>query len=158
MIEFENRQNVVNFTDDIKKVLKSAIECALKFEKFKNPYEVDVTIVDNKEIRKINKKFRNIDRETDVLSFPMLRFKDGQGGVDEDDINPDTNEVVLGDVVLSFEKALSQSKEYEHSFEREAAYLTVHSVLHLLGFDHEIDNDKKKMRIEEEKIMNEIGL
>lgn len=158
MIEFENRQNVVNFTDGIKEVLQSAIKCALKFENFKNPYEVDVTIVDNKQIREINKKYRNIDRETDVLSFPMLRFKDGKGTIGDDDKNPDTDEVVLGDIVLSFEKALSQSKEYEHSFEREAAYLTVHSVLHLLGYDHETDSDRVKMRNEEKKIMNELGM
>lgn len=158
MIEFENRQNAVNCTDDIKEVLQSAIKCALKFENFKNPYEVDVTIVNNKQIREINKKYRNIARETDVLSFPMLRFKDGKGTIDDDDKNPDTGEVVLGDIVLSFEKALSQSKEYEHSFEREAAYLTVHSVLHLLGYDHEIDSDRIKMRNEEKKIMNELGL
>lgn len=158
MIEFENRQNAVKCTDDIKEVLQSAINCALKFENFKNPYEVDVTVVDNKQIREINKKYRNIDRETDVLSFPMLRFNDGKGTIDDDDKNPDTGEVVLGDIVLSFEKALSQSKEYEHSFEREAAYLTVHSILHLLGYDHEIDSDRIKMRNEEKKIMNELGL
>ena len=158
MIEFENRQNIVNFNDDIKKVLKSAIICALKCENFEKPYEIDVTIVDNRCIREINNTYRHIDRETDVLSFPMLRFKDGHGTIDDDDIDPDTDEVVLGDIVLSFEKTLSQSKEYEHSFEREAAYLTVHSVLHLLGFDHIIDSDRIKMRVEEEKIMYELNL
>src|SRR5699024_8995867 len=106
----------------------------------------------NEEIREINNETRNIDRETDVLSFPMLDFeedkvyKDMYLDFDFDETFKDGDELILGDMVLSLEKALEQSKEYGHSYEREVSYLVVHSILHLLGYDHMVEEDKHKMR------------
>ncbi len=120
--------------------------------------------VDNEEIREINKENRNIDKVTDVLSFPMLDyeedkvFKDMYLNYEFDETFKDGDELVLGDIVLSLERALEQSIEYNHSFEREASYLVVHSVLHLLGYDHMEEDEKKIMRSEEEKILSKMNI
>lgn len=120
--------------------------------------------VDNEEIREINSDTRNIDRETDVLSFPMLDYDDKkvfkeiykEYKFSQSDFDGD--ELVLGDIVLSLEKALEQSIEFNHSFEREASYLVVHSVLHLLGYDHMEEEDKIIMRKREEEILNKLNI
>ena len=114
--------------------------------------EIDVTFVDDAEIRRLNKQFRDIDQPTDVLSFPL-----GENG--EYDRNPETGAAMLGDVVISLERAEKQAKDYGHSFQREVAYLTAHSVLHLLGYDH-VDGgiDAVHMREKEETVMNQLGL
>jgi probable rRNA maturation factor len=163
MIEFDNRQDKIDFSDDIKKNIEISIEGSLKFEEFEKPCEISVVITDNAGIREINREFRNIDKETDVLSFPMLDFEEDYCEEEEiqvgvEDINPSSGEVVLGDIVISLEKALEQSRDYEHSFEREVAFLTVHSVLHLLGYDHEKEEDRVIMRSKEEEILSKLGL
>ena len=115
-------------------------------------------------IREINNETRNIDRETDVLSFPMLDYEDKKvfkemyKGYKFSQSDFDGNELVLGDIVLSLEKALEQSREFNHSFERESSYLVVHSVLHLLGYDHMEDEDKVVMRKREEEILNKLNI
>ena len=107
---------------------------------------------------------RGIDKETDVLSFPMLDYpkdkvyKESYKDFNFDETYMDGDDLVLGDIVLSLEKALEQSKEYDHSFEREASYLVVHSVLHLLGYDHMEEKEKKKMRKREEEILNKLNI
>lgn len=162
MIIFDNTQNKIEFSDEMKALIEKTIKGALKHEKFEKPYEISFLITDNEEIRQINREHRNIDRETDVLSFPMLEFKDGyfkgQIELDVDDLNPDTGEVVLGDIVISIEKATAQAEDYGHSLERELAFLTVHSILHLLGHDHEVEADRVIMRRREDEILNELGL
>lgn len=163
MIEFDNRQDKIEFADDIRKNIENAIGESLEFEGFDKPCEVSVVITDNEGIKEINREFRNIDKETDVLSFPMLDFEEGYYDEEEvqvsvEDINPNSGEVVLGDIVISLEKALEQSKEYGHSFHREIAFLTVHSVLHLLGYDHEKEEDRVIMRSKEEEILGKLGL
>ncbi|WDC83906.1 rRNA maturation RNase YbeY [Caloramator sp. mosi_1] len=163
MIEFDNRQNKIHFTDDMKKLIKNAVESTISYENFNKPYELSIIITDNSEIKEINKQFRGIDKETDVLSFPMLEFddgyyEDGEVEIDIEDINPESGAVVLGDMVISLEKAKEQSIEYGHSFERELAFLVVHSMLHLLGYDHEEDDDRLIMRHKEEEILNNLGL
>ena len=121
-------------------------------EEFPQDAEVSVSIVDNERIHELNKQYRNIDSETDVLSFPL-----GENGVY--DINYDTNEAELGDIVISLEKAEEQAKRYGHSLEREVGYLTVHSMLHLLGYDHELGGiELVRMREKEEKVLTELGL
>ena len=121
-----NEQNKVKLSFSLKRLIKKAIGTALDYEQFDRPCEVSVTVVDNEAIREINREHREIDRPTDVLSFPMF---------DED--FDDGELCILGDIVLSLEKAVEQAEAYGHSLRREVAFLTVHSVLHLLGFDHE---------------------
>ena len=164
MLYIDDRQEKIKPTEELINKIKLTIDFALKEEGVKIPYQISLLFVDNEEIRTINKENRNIDRETDVLSFPMLDYekdkvyKDMYLDYEFDETFMDGDELVLGDIVLSLEKALEQSKEYNHSFEREASYLVVHSVLHLLGYDHMEEEEKKIMRNEEEKILSKMNI
>ena len=164
MIYTDNRQEKIEVTEELVKELEHTIEFALKEEEVNIPFEISLLFVDNDEIREINNETRNIDKETDVLSFPMLdypkdkAFKDVYKNYEFDETYMDGEELVLGDIVLSLEKALEQSKEYNHSFKREASYLVVHSVLHLLGYDHMEDDEKKVMRKREEEILGQLDI
>ena len=132
-------------------ILKAAAE-SLKYEEFDENCEISVSIVDNEEIRQINKQFRNIDRATDVLSFPMLTFEEGE----EAEVN-ENDEIILGDIIISLERAREQAEEYGHSLKREIAFLTAHSMLHLLGYDHMDEGaQKRQMRSREEAIASAI--
>ena len=164
MIYTDNRQEKIEVTEELVKELEHTIEFALKEEEVNIPFEISLLFVDNDEIREINNETRNIDKETDVLSFPMLDYpkdkvlKDVYKNYEFDETYMDGEELVLGDIVLSLEKALEQSKEYNHSFKREASYLVVHSVLHLLGYDHMEEDEKKVMRKREEEILGELDI
>ena len=164
MIYTDNRQEKIEVTEELVKELEHTIEFALKEEEVNIPFEISLLFVDNDEIREINNETRNIDKETDVLSFPMLdypkdkAFKDVYKNYEFDETYMDGEELVLGDIVLSLEKALEQSKEYNHSFKREASYLVVHSVLHLLGYDHMEEEEKKVMRKREEEILGQLAI
>lgn len=164
MIYIDNRQDKIEVTDEFIKKLESVIEFALKEEEVYIDCEISMLFVDNEEIRDINNETRGIDRATDVLSFPMLDydnkkvFKEMYKDNSFDATFMDGEELVLGDIVLSLERTLEQSKEYNHSFEREACYLVVHSVLHLLGYDHMEDEDKKIMRKREEEILEKLDI
>ncbi|MGM9679948.1 MAG: rRNA maturation RNase YbeY [Eubacteriales bacterium] len=147
-IYLTNDQDKVQLDPKDRNLIKSAIRNALKFEKFERNCEVSVTIVDNDAIRTLNREQRQIDRVTDVLSFPMF---------DED--FDDGEYAILGDIVLSAERAKEQAEEYGHSFQRELAFLTVHSVLHLLGYDHELGKaEESEMFQKQEQILNGMGL
>lgn len=154
MIEIDNRQDIVEIDEDIINLIEESIATALNHEKFDKPFEVSVVITDNIGIREINAEFRNIDAPTDVLSFPMIDFSEVEGDLGICDKNPETGDIVLGDIVISIEKAISQSEEYNHSLMREISFLTVHSVLHLLGHDHEVEEERTVMRKKEEEILN----
>lgn len=164
MLYIDDRQKKIEPTEDFINKIKSTIDFALKEEGVEIPYQISLLFVDNEEIREINKENRNIDRVTDVLSFPMLDYekdkvyKDTYLDYEFDETFMDGEELVLGDIVLSLERALEQSKEYNHSFEREASYLVVHSVLHLLGYDHMEEDEKKIMRKHEEEILNKMNI
>ncbi len=164
MLYIDDRQEKIKPTEELIDKIKATIDFALKEEGVKIPYQISLLFVDNKEIREINKENRNIDKVTDVLSFPMLDyeedkvFKDMYLNYEFDETFKDGDELVLGDIVLSLERALEQSIEYNHSFEREASYLVVHSVLHLLGYDHMEEDEKKIMRSEEEKILSKMNI
>lgn len=164
MIYVDNIQSKVNISEKEIEGLKETILKALIEEEVKVPCEVSLLFVDNEKIREINRENRGIDRETDVLSFPMLDYEDKKvfkeyyKDYDFDETYKDGDEVVLGDIVLSLEKSLEQSKEYNHSFLRETSYLVVHSVLHLLGYDHMEENDKVKMRKREEEILELLNI
>ena len=122
------------------------------------PCEINVLITDDKGIHAINKASRNIDRPTDVLSFPMFQFKAGELPDDWTEyMDPETDMCPLGDMAISLERAIQQANEYGHSVRREVGYLTIHSILHLLGYDHMDDGEQKKqMRMEEERIAAKI--
>ena len=121
-------------------------------------------LVDNDAIKEMNKEYRNIDKETDVLSFPMISYEEGRVFRDEylnHQFGPeyyDGEALLLGDVVLSMEKANEQALEFGHSLKREACYLTIHSILHLLGYDHMTDMDKQRMREAEERILHALDI
>ncbi|WP_303059327.1 rRNA maturation RNase YbeY [Veillonella magna] len=112
------------------------------------PWEMSVLLCDNKRIHELNREYRHIDRLTDVLSFAL-----NEG----DEVNGEAESQLLGDLVISLERTAEQAKEYGHPFERELAYLTVHGCLHILGYDHMTEEDKKEMRTEEEFILGNLG-
>lgn len=137
-----------------KMLIRRAIEATLDYEQYANPCEVSVTLTNNEEIHKLNLQYRGVDRPTDVLSFPLFDYE----GVSEE---PPVDELMgmLGDIVLSLEQARLQAEEYGHSFSREIAFLTVHSMLHLLGYDHETgEEDETDMRRRQSEIMDAMGL
>ena len=142
----------VDFTFDYKQIAEKVVNYCIEREKFPYEAEVNLTLTDNEGIHIINKEYREIDRPTDVLSFPL-----GENG--EYDVNPETGAKMLGDVVISVDRALSQAELYGHGIEREIAYLTVHSVLHLLGYDHVNGGlEKTVMREKEEVVLEALGL
>lgn len=147
-VYIQNDQEKLPVTQKLRGLVRRSVNAALKYEDFQRPCEVSVTFTDNEKIKELNAQYRNIDRATDVLSFPLF---------DED--FEDEEELALGDVVLSLEKAQEQAKEYGHSFEREVAFLVVHSVLHLLGYDHETSKeDEKEMFFRQEEVMKMLKL
>ncbi|MDS0524049.1 rRNA maturation RNase YbeY [Clostridium sp. SHJSY1] len=164
MIYVDNRQSKIDVDDNVIKGLEDTILFTLGEEEVLVPCEISLVFVDNEDIRKINNENRSIDRATDVLSFPMLDYPKGNvykecyKNKKFDETFMDGEELVIGDIVLSLEKALEQSKEYDHSFQREASYLVVHSVLHLLGYDHMEEDEKKFMRKREEEILNKLNI
>ena len=151
MLYTDNRQNSIEVTDDLINIINEVCDVALKDEEVTIPYQISLLFVDNNEIREINNETRGIDKVTDVLSFPMLDYPENM-------VYLDGEELVLGDMVLSLERAKEQSIEYNHSFEREVCYLVVHSILHLLGYDHMNDEDKAKMRTREEEILGKLNI
>ncbi len=147
-----NDQKAVKIPKGLRMLIRRCCTAVLTMENFKDAAEVSVKLVDNEQIRELNKIHRNIDKETDVLSFPL-----GVDGVY--DINLDTGEAQLGDIVISIEKAIEQAERYGHSLNREVGYLTVHSMLHLLGYEHEKGGlELLHMREKEEKTLTELGL
>ena len=151
-IYWSNEQNKHKTGLGLKLLLRKAIRATLMFENFDQDATVSVTFTDNDGIQVKNAQFRNIDKPTDVLSFPMYDMKNGD--------LPDPDEICeLGDIVLSLEKAAAQAEEFGHSYERECAFLTVHSMLHLLGYDHvNSEEEDEDMRARQRKIMKAIGL
>ena len=153
MIYFMNSQDEREITYKLKILMRRAVEATLDYEGFANDAQVSITFTDNEGIRVLNEQYRGIDRETDVLSFPLTDFE----GSEEPPV--DEPEQMLGDIVISLEKAAAQAEEYGHSFEREAAFLCVHSMLHLLGYDHEGDDGKEAdMRHRQSEILSDMGL
>lgn len=164
MIYKDNRQNLLMVDEGLEKLIDEIINYALKEEQVLIPYEVSVIYVDNESIREINEETRGIDKATDVLSFPMLDynenqvFKDCYVGYKFSQIDLNEGNLVLGDIVLSLERAKEQSEEFGHSFQREVCYLIIHSILHLLGYDHMEEEEKKVMRDREEEILSKFEI
>ena len=160
MIFIDNRQSKIQVTQELETTIKDVIEYTLKEEKLFIDNEVSVIFIDNKEIKEINLEQRRINEVTDVLSFPMLHYPDNKVfkevylNYEFDQSDLFEGRLIIGDVALSLERAKEQSTEFGHSFIRECAYLTVHSILHLLGYDHMEEGQKKVMRKREEEILN----
>lgn len=142
----------------LKQLLTTTVQTALKIEGFETPAEVSIVLVENDEIRSINKEFRAKDSITDVLSFPMLQMEDGRALEQPGAFDMENRRLFLGDIVISVPKALEQAKSYGHSPQRELAFLTVHGLLHLLGYDHEKPGQDEVMTAKQERILTEIGL
>lgn len=148
-----DKQKVVEIPNGLKLLIRKCCCAVIRDEKIGFPVEIDITFLDNEQIRKLNLEYRNKDLETDVLSFPL-----GENGVY--DKNQETGASMLGDIVISLEKAERQADIYGHSFSREVAFLVVHALLHLLGYNHEdVEGiEVVKMREREEKILRQLGL
>ena len=139
-------------------MLRRTVKAALTAEGMESDCEINIQLTDDEGIREVNRDMRDIDRATDVLSFPMFDLVPGEHP-DEMDADPATNLVPLGDMCISVERARAQAEEYGHSFEREICYLCVHSVLHLLGYDHLDEGEmKRQMRGREDVIMSQLKL
>ncbi len=141
----DNRQTE-KIDDKIIALMEQAVAASLQYEGWDPEYEVSLSLVDNEEIQLLNHQYRGKDYATDVLSFPLV----------EDDFPPG-EEKLLGDIVISVEKALEQAEEYGHSFQREMAFLVVHSMFHLMGYDHEDELSRAEMRSKEEAVLKLIG-
>ena len=150
--------DVPGVNDGMKALIRKAVRTALAAEGVDFPCEIDVSVTNDKTIRQINLDMRQVDRPTDVLSFPSFDLTPG-GLPGEEDADPATGLIPLGDMVISLERVQAQAKEYGHSNRRELAYLTVHSILHLLGYDHLDEGPQKaQMRAREDAIMAELGI
>ena len=153
MIYFTNEQNAFKIGYSLKMLVRRAVIASLEYEGFGADTELSVTFTDNEGIRAINSEFRGIDAPTDVLSFPLTDYE----GVDFPVANEPASS--LGDIVLSLERADEQAREFGHSFEREVAFLTVHSMLHLLGYDHvNSEQEDVEMRRRQREILESMGL
>lgn len=139
--------NETNEKIDMDEKLKSVVKTVLETEGLPLEYEVSITFVDIDEIHKLNKEFRSVDRPTDVLSFPM-----------DEDFSIEGVDTMLGDIVISMDVAKDQSKDFGHSLDREIMYLTAHSMLHLLGYDHMDEAEKIEMRAREKEVMKILGV
>lgn len=151
-VSVKNNQKEIKVPVGIRLLIRRCCQAVLSMEKFGRDAEVSVSFVSNNEIRNLNKIYRNKDSVTDVLSFPL-----GENG--KYDINKETGCAQLGDVVISLETARRQAEIYGHSLEREIGFLTVHSMLHLLGYDHEVSRlEERLMREKEEQVLGELGI
>ena len=160
-IEFEKEYDKdlgINYEEIADKVINAALD----YEECPYEAEVSLTLVDNNRIHDINKEFRDIDRPTDVLSFPMVEYDDaGEFAFleDEDDcLNPETGELMLGDIIISLDKVEEQAIAYGHSFTREYAFLIAHSMLHLMGYDHMTDDDASIMEAKQRAILDNLNI
>lgn len=141
----DNRQETFEIDDELNKLIESVIIKSLNVEGLSTEVEVSISFVDNVEIKELNKMYRNIDKATDVLSFPM----------DEDILVPMP---LLGDIIISIETAREQANELGHSLNREICYLIAHSMFHLMGYDHMEEEEKKEMRLKEKQVMKDMGI
>lgn len=147
-----NEQKEVKIPTGVRLLIRRCCNAVLHYEEFNEPAEVSVTFVDDERIHELNKQYRDVDKSTDVLSFPL-----GENGVY--DKNNDTGALLLGDIVISIPTAVRQAKSYGHTLQREIGFLTVHSMLHLLGYDHVNGGmEEVRMREKEERVLTELGL
>lgn len=154
----ENEQNKELFDKELEMAVRAVCEKVMETEECNFDAQISLTLTDNSEIQIINKEHRGIDKPTDVLSFPMLEF-DENGEITENEFEYDGDVIMLGDIVISLERAREQAIEYGHSMKREVAFLTAHSMLHLLGYDHVDDEQGEKIMCEkQEAVLSALGI
>lgn len=157
-VSIRNNQKEFSVTKEIRDLVRLSVKKSLEYMDFPTKSEISVLFVDDHEIRDLNRLHRGIDHATDVLSFPLFEY-DEDGEIIEEDLDFSPNgEMVLGDIVISLQRAWAQAQEYGHSFEREIGFLTVHSMLHLFGFDHMTPKDEEEMFGYQTEILEEMGL
>ncbi len=151
-MSFRNDQKVIELPKGLRTVIRSCVKETLKETGYDGDWDVSVTLVDNEQIKRLNKQFRGKNKVTDVISFPM-------GQYDKYDTNPENGAKMLGDILISLEKAHAQSIEYGHSLVREVAFLATHSTLHLLGYTHDDDLGGEKIMNElQDRILNNLNI
>lgn len=163
MTFYVDNEIAAEYPFDIEKTVESAVIAALKHEQCKYDAEINVLITDAEKMREYNLCHREIDAATDVLSFPAVDYiHPADFTIAEENrnsyFNPETNELILGDIILCHDRILSQANDYGHSILREFTFLIVHSMLHLLGYDHMNEEDEKLMFLHQDQIMNELGI
>lgn len=151
-IFLSDEQDTLSAPEDMEQLIEMCTRAALEEEQIEEDAQVSVTLVDNETIREINNEHRGIDKATDVLSFPL-------GDEDSFDTDPETGAILLGDIVISLERAKEQAEEYGHSYRREVAFLITHSLFHLLGYDHvDSEEDEKLMFGKQDKVLEKLGI
>ena len=157
----EHNITVVNevMQGEVDEIVAKAVSATLESEKVEQKCDICVIITDDENIHELNLEHRDVDRPTDVLSFPMMELSPGQ----KIEVNPleldESGAVMLGDIVISLDRAKAQAEEYGHSVEREISFLTVHGMLHLLGYDHELGEEEEKLHFSrQEEILEEMGI
>lgn len=163
MTLYIENETEVTYPFDAKQTMEAVAEAVLKTEGCPYQAQINVLLTDNEGIRAFNRQYRQIDRETDVLSFPNLEFalpgdfRIGQGQ-EADCFDPDSGELILGDIILSVERIASQAEEYGHSLRRELAFLVAHSMLHLCGYDHMEPEEAVVMEQKQEQVLSSLGI
>ena len=144
----------------IEALLKSVLDQGLRSEAITAPVEISITITTAEAVHQLNREYRGIDRTTDVLSFPLVEFDDGDRNesILNSEWDPVEESVMLGDIVINYEQALAQAEEYGHSADRELAFLTAHSLLHLLGYDHREPEEEQTMQEHQERILTALSI
>lgn len=159
-IEYENIENKLDI--DYKEIIKNTINEVIEYEGCPYETEINVILTDNENIQEINNEFRNINKPTDVLSFPMIEYKKpsdfSELEKENDCFNPETGELVVGDIVISVDKVYEQAENYGHTIVRELAFLVAHSMLHLFGYDHIDEQERIVMENKQREILNNIGI
>ncbi|MBO5487796.1 MAG: rRNA maturation RNase YbeY [Eubacterium sp.] len=163
MTYYVENETEVTFPFDVEEIVKMVSDKVLDVEDCPYETQINVLLTDNEGIHEFNKEYRGIDRETDVLSFPNLDFEEpGQFVIEEereaDYFDPDTGELILGDIIISVDKVMEQAESYGHSTKREFAFLVAHSMLHLCGYDHMEEEEAKVMEGKQEEVLNELGI
>lgn len=147
---------------DYQKLAEEVAEAVLDYEECPYESQIELLLTDNTEIQRINQEFRQIDRPTDVLSFPMINFKTPASydflEEEEECFDPETGELMLGNIVISKEKVVAQAEEYGHSKKREFAFLIAHSMLHLLGYDHMEEEERTVMESKQRAVLEQLGI
>ncbi|HYF82372.1 MAG TPA: rRNA maturation RNase YbeY [Clostridia bacterium] len=154
----DNRQKGIEVDEAMEALVTQVVEKVLAYEECEEDYEVSISFVGDEEMRSLNNEYRGIDKETDVLSFPMIDFTEEE--LEEEDENAEyiDEEIALGDIVISMRSVREQAEDYGHSINRELAFLLVHGMLHLLGYDHEDEAAEKEMFEKQEIILKEMNL
>lgn len=167
MTVFIENENNAEFKFDYEKLIKDVIEETVAYVDCPFEVNVEVTITDNESIREINKEQREMDKATDVLSFPLIDYEmagdfsfleDTENDFAYDYFEPDTGELMLGDIVVSSEKVYAQAEEYGHSIKRELGFLIAHSMLHLFGYDHMEEDERVEMERMQGEILDRLGI